>query len=81
MTEGLPFFIEWHVPDAHHPGRTSIEHRCAPVGIEWVELGGDTDRLASWLGPHDLPLHRIEGDPGPHRIAVGLADGAPIVIG
>ena len=25
-------------------------------GIDWIELGGDGHRLASWLGQHELPL-------------------------
>lgn len=81
LTEGLPFFIRWHGDDIDHPGRAMVEHRCAAVGIEWVELGGDKDRMASWLGPHALPLRHVEGPPGLHRIAVALADGEPIVIG
>lgn len=80
LTEGLPFFIHWH-DDVDHPGRAVVEHRCAPRGIDWVELGGDQDRLASWLGQHELPLRRVEGAPGPHRMAVALADGEPVVIG
>ena len=67
LTEGLPFFIQWHVDDVDHPGRALVEHRCAAVGIDWVELGGDKDRLASWLGPHELPLRHVDGAPGPHR--------------
>ena len=81
LTDGLPFFIQWHVDEADHPGHTVAEHRRSAVGVAWVELGGDPDRLASWLGEHDLPLRHAEGPPGPHRVAVALADGAPIVIG
>ena len=81
LTEGLPFFIRWHGDDVDHPGRAMVEHRCVAVGIEWVELGGDKDRLASWLGPNALPVRHVEGPPGLHRIAVALADGEPIVIG
>jgi hypothetical protein len=81
FTEGLPFFIEWHIDDVDHPGRGVVEHRCAAVGIDWVELGGDEDRLASWLGPHELPLRHVEGTPGPHRMAVALANRETIVIG
>jgi hypothetical protein len=81
FSEGLPFFIEWHIDEADHPGRTVVDHRCAPVGIEWVELGGDEERLASWLGPHDLPLRHVGGRPGPHRIAIAVAGGQTIVIG
>ncbi len=30
--EGLPFFIQWHVDDADHPGAARVEHRVAAVG-------------------------------------------------
>ncbi|HET6832297.1 MAG TPA: VOC family protein [Acidimicrobiales bacterium] len=81
MAEGLPFFIQWHVDDVDHPGRAVVEHGCAAVGIAWVEISGDEDRLASWLGPHELPLRHVGGVPGPHRVAVAVAEGKPIVIG
>jgi hypothetical protein len=80
LTEGLPFFIQWHVDDADHPGRALVEHGRNPVGIDWVELGGDRDRLAAWLGPHELPLRHSEGAAGPQRIAVAVADGDQIMI-
>ena len=80
LTEGLPFFIQWLVDDADHPGRALSEHCGAAIGIDWVELGGDPDRLASWLGPHELPLRHVPGAPGPHRMAVTIADGEPLVI-
>ena len=80
LTEGLPSFIQWYIDDADHPGREPVEHRCAAVGLDWVELGGDQDRLAAWLGQHQLPLRHIDGAPGPHRLAVTIANGEPIVI-
>jgi hypothetical protein len=81
LTDGLPFFIRWHVADGDHPGRTSAAHRCAAAGIDWVELGGDEERLTSWLGPHQLVLRVVDGPTGPRRVAVAVADGEPIVIG
>jgi hypothetical protein len=81
LNEGLPFFIKWLVDDVDHPGRELVDHRCAAAGIDWVELGGDQDQLASWLGQHDLPLRHVEGAPGPHRVAVAIANGESIVIG
>jgi hypothetical protein len=81
VADGLPFFIRWHVADGDHPGRVPAAHRCAVLGIDWVEIGGDGDRLASWLGPHRLPLRLVDGPPGPRRVAVAVADGEPIVIG
>ena len=81
FADGLPFFIQWHVDDADHPGRAVVEHRRPVLGIDWVELGGDPARLASWLGPHDLPLRLVDGAPGPHRMAIAVATGEPIIIG
>lgn len=81
LSEGLPFFIQWHVDDADHPGREHVEHGCGAVGIDWVELGGDRDRLEAWLGPHELPLRLVDGAAGPHRVAVAITGGEPIVIG
>ena len=81
LAEGLPFFIQWHVENEDHPGRALVEHRSKAVGIEWVELGGDQARLDAWLGPHELPLRHAAGVTGPQRIAVGIADGDPIIIG
>ena len=81
LIDGLPFFIQWHVDDAEHPGRTPVEHRCAPTGIEWVELRGDEVRLASWLDLDDLPVRHVDGPSGALRFAVGVAGGEPITIG
>ena len=81
FAEGLPFFIQWHVAEADHPGRQQVEHRSGAVGIDWVELGGDRDRLAEWLGPHELPLRLVDEAPGPRRVGVANAGGSPVVIG
>ena len=81
LADGLPFFIQWHVDAADHPGRQPVEHRAAVRGIEWVELGGDEDRLGAWLGQHELPLRHVDGAPGPHRVGISVLDGEPIVLG
>jgi hypothetical protein len=52
-----------------------------PLGIDWVEIGGDRDRPASWLGHHELHLRHVAGASGPHRVAVAIANREPIVIG
>ena len=80
ITEGRPFFIRWHVDDSEHPGRAPVTHRCRAVGIDWVELGGDPHRIDAWLGPHELPIRHLGGEPGPHRFGVARAGGDPIVI-
>jgi hypothetical protein len=81
LIEGLPFFIKWDVADADHPGRVAVNHRKPFAGIEWVELGGDADRLGAWLGPHQLPLRHVAGSPGPRRVGIAVTGGDSIVIG
>jgi hypothetical protein len=80
LTDGLPFFIEWHMADREHPGRAHVGHRIAATGIAWVELGADADRLDAWLGGAVPEIRVVDGDPGVHRVAVSVAEGEPLVI-
>lgn len=75
----LPFFIEWDLGDAVHPGRATAPHRTAPLGVTGLELGGDAGRLAARLGDHDLPVRLVGGDPGPHRATIATEAG-PVVV-
>jgi hypothetical protein len=62
----LPFFIEW-AEDAVLPGRSA-----ATVGaIERLELEGDPERLADWLGGHSLPISVAPGSPAVRQVVVG----------
>jgi hypothetical protein len=58
----LPFFIEWgeRTPS---PGRTPAHHGAGPVEIAQLQLDGDADRLATWLGGHELPITVRPGPP------------------
>ena len=49
-SDGRPFFIQWDIPPDLHPSRANAPHRVAPLGIEWVEIGGDVDALSAWIG-------------------------------
>lgn len=51
----LPFFIEWG-QGTPLPGRAAVSHRAGAVAISRLELTGDADRLAAWLGNHQLPI-------------------------
>ena len=52
---GLPFFIEWGdgVP---LPGAAAVRHRGGPATLTLLSVPADQDRLADWLGDHDLPI-------------------------
>jgi Glyoxalase-like domain len=51
----LPFFIEWE-RGTTHPGQTPATHGVTRVQIAQLQLEGDADRLAAWLGAHHLPI-------------------------
>ena len=68
----LPFFIEWG-QGTPHPGRAAATHRVGAVRIAELQLDGDPDRLAAWLGSHSLP---ITVRPGASRIASVVLTGA-----
>ena len=52
---GLPFFIQWGdgVP---LPGAAAVRHRDGPATLKRVSVAADQERLADWLGAHDLPI-------------------------
>lgn len=58
----LPFFIEWADGTAF-PGATPVEHPAGPTAIAMLELTGDGDRLAGWLGSHHMPITVRAGPP------------------
>ena len=59
----LPFFIEWE-RGARHPGGGGARR---PVELQ---LEGDGERLAAWLGPHALPVTIRPGRPRVANLAV-----------
>ena len=63
----LPFFIQ-RDPGVEDPGASGDGG-----GITWIELTGDPDRLAAWLGDHDLPVRIVGGEPA--VVAVGIGGG------
>ena len=52
---GLPFFIQWGdgVP---LPGAAAVHHRGGPAALQLLSVAADQERLADWLGDHDLPI-------------------------
>ncbi|MGZ5306415.1 MAG: VOC family protein [Actinomycetota bacterium] len=76
----LPFFITWESARELHPGRTPIQHPSGANGIDWVEVGGDPERLSVWLGGADLPIRVVDDEPEVHRVVLSTADGAGLVL-
>lgn len=71
----LPFFIQWELAGAPHPGAMRAGHRVDPVGITALELGGDPARVQRWVGDHDLPIRFVGGPPGPRSVTVATSRG------
>lgn len=76
----MPFFISWDVSDELHPGRTRARHGVRVEGIAWVEVGGDAERLRTWLGGDEPPIRVTDGEPGIHRVAVATTADGELVI-
>jgi Glyoxalase-like domain len=74
----LPFFIEWR-EGTSFPGSVPATHRAGSVQIARLELSGDADRLADWLGPHDLPITIHAGAPAVASIVL-TGDAGEIVV-
>jgi Glyoxalase-like domain len=74
----LPFFIE-RGEGSPFPGGARATHRAGPVEITRLELSGDADRLADWLGPHDLPITIRAGLPAVASIVLTGSAGEIVV--
>ena len=72
----LPFFLAWE-RGTPFPGRA----RASDMRIAEVEVGGDPDRLADWLGPHDLPLAIRRGTPAVRSVRLAGPGGEVVVAG
>jgi hypothetical protein len=75
----MPFFLTWDVPDELHPGRARAGHGVRATGLAWVEVGGDAERLRTWLGGDELPIRVSDGEPGIHRVAISTPDGELVI--
>jgi Glyoxalase-like domain len=71
----LPFFIEWPNPASYPAARDTVAIRILRLDIE-----GDADELAAWLGTHTLPLAVRPGSTG---VVAAVLDGphGPVSLG
>jgi Glyoxalase-like domain len=70
----LPFFIDWG-KGTSLPGRCPVTHPTGTVSVESLQLVGDADRIAAWLGTHRLPITVRPGTPALASIALTGAAG------
>jgi hypothetical protein len=75
----MPFFIEWTTAPDLHPGRTRAGHGVRVSGIARVAVGGDAERLRSWLGGAPLPIDVVPGSTGIRSVAFATADGELVI--
>ena len=75
----MPFFLTWDVPDELHPGRARAGHGVRATGLGRVEVGGDAERLRTWLGGDELPIQVTDDEPGIHRVAISTSDGELVI--
>ncbi len=76
----LPFFIEW-ATGARLPGRAGTVHAAGEVDMAEIRVRGDTDRIKSWLGTHDVPIDIRPGTSAVTAVILRSASGDEIVLG
>lgn len=70
LTRGHPFFIQWDIEMADHPGR-GIQGQ-GP--IEQVVISGRADELRSWIGA-EVGVVAVDGHPGIVSVTIGMPSG------
>jgi hypothetical protein len=77
VESSLPFFIEW-APGTPLPGTALAAHPAGPVRLAQLQLVGDSDRVAAWLGGVRLPATVRPGAPAVARVV--LSGGAGEIV-
>jgi len=70
LTRGRPFFMQWDIDMADHPGRALK----GQGPIEKVVLSGRSEELRSWLGT-DTGLSIVDGSPGIESVTIAMPTG------
>jgi hypothetical protein len=80
----LPFFIAYDDPDGVRAARwqaryDEVRHDNPPTRFARLDVAGDPAEYDAWLGPHDLPLRFVDGEPGLHAAVVDSARGEVVI--
>jgi hypothetical protein len=75
----LPFFIQWDMAPELHPGMTRARHAITARGIAWVEVAGDREELARWLGNDAVDIRVVAGEPAIRAVGIATEDGELIL--
>jgi Glyoxalase-like domain len=75
----LPFFIEWG-RETPLPGTAPIAHPAGDVAIHELQLTGDADQLAAWIGEHQIRVNVQPGEPAVTGVVLATP-GGEIVLG
>jgi hypothetical protein len=71
----LPFFIQWDMAPELHPGLIQAHHRTTPRGIAWVEMAGDREEVARWVGESSLDIRVVASEPGIRAVGIAMEEG------
>jgi hypothetical protein len=75
----LPFFIEWG-RETPLPGSAPVAHAAGDVAIHELQLTGDADELAAWIGEHQIRVSVQPGEPALTGVVLATTRGE-IVLG
>jgi hypothetical protein len=73
VVDGLPFFIQWAVPDELLPGRSAVGYPVGDVALIEVVISGDMTILSAWVG--DVPNLRLKSGPRAIRATFSTPSG------
>lgn len=73
----IPIVLEWDAPEDARPYRIPVDHRSSPDGFGAIELGGDRDKLAEWLGAIPKGVVFNGAEPGVNGATMSV-DGADV---
>ena len=75
----LPFFIGWGA-GTPLPGSTPVTHRGGEMSLSALEVGGDPDSLATWLGSAIAGVEMVRGSAGVRAVTVTAPGAAPVTL-